>query len=223
METLMRMGERNSMDVFQIILEKKIVAIFRGIAGEQANRGAEALIQGGIQVLEVTMNTEGVLKTISDWRAKYEGKACIGAGTVIDVEMAREAVAAGAQFLISPNLDEAVVRYGVEHNIDVFPGVMTPTEIVRAWKCGARAVKLFPMASLGLSYLKDVRAPLDQIPMIVTGGVNLDNIGQFIQAGAAGVGLGNHLVNKKLIDDGNFDALQALARSYVDAVTAASR
>ncbi len=219
----MRMGERNSMDVFQIILEKKIVAIFRGIAGEQANRGAEALIQGGIQVLEVTMNTEGVLKTISDWRAKYEGKACIGAGTVIDVEMAREAVAAGAQFLISPNLDEAVVRYGVEHNIDVFPGVMTPTEIVRAWKCGARAVKLFPMASLGLSYLKDVRAPLDQIPMIVTGGVNLDNIGQFIQAGAAGVGLGNHLVNKKLIDDGNFDALQALARSYVDAVTAASR
>lgn len=219
----MRMGERNSMDVFQIILEKKIVAIFRGIAGEQANRGAEALIQGGIQVLEVTMNTEGVLKTISDLRAKYEGKACIGAGTVIDVEMAREAVAAGAQFLISPNLDEAVVRYGVEHNIDVFPGVMTPTEIVRAWKCGARAVKLFPMASLGLSYLKDVRAPLDQIPMIVTGGVNLDNIGQFIQAGAAGVGLGNHLVNKKLIDDGNFDALQALARSYVDAVTAASR
>jgi 2-dehydro-3-deoxyphosphogluconate aldolase/(4S)-4-hydroxy-2-oxoglutarate aldolase len=211
------------MDVFQVILEKKIVAIFRGVAGEAANRGAEALIQGGIQVLEVTMNTEGVLKTISDWRAKYEGKACIGAGTVIDVEMAREAVAAGAQFLISPNLDEAVVRYGVERGIDVFPGVMTPTEIVRAWKCGARAVKLFPMASLGLSYLKDVRAPLDQIPMIVTGGVNLENIGQFIQAGAAGVGLGNHLVNKKLIDDGNFDALQALARSYVDAVTAASR
>jgi len=211
------------MDLLKVIESQKIVAIFRGVSGEGADRGAEALIRAGIQVLEVTMNTDGALASLSKWRETYEGKAYLGAGTVLDLEMAKEAVAAGAQFLISPNLDEEVVRYGLEQGVDVFPGVMTPTEIVRAWKAGARAVKLFPMGSLGLQYLKDVRAPLDRIPMIVTGGVNLNNIADFIQAGVAGVGLGSNLVDKKLIAEGKYDEIEANARKYVEAVAAASR
>lgn len=211
------------MDLLQVVQENKIVAIFRGVSGEGADRGAEALIRGGIKVLEVTMNTEGALQSLAGWRKKYEGQAYLGAGTVLDLEMAKQAIGAGAQFLISPNLDEEVVRYGVEQGIDVFPGVMTPTEIVRAWKAGARAVKLFPMATLGIQYLKDVRAPLDQIPMIVTGGVNLNNIADFIAAGVAGVGLGSNLVEKKLIAEGKYDELEANARKYVEAVAAASR
>jgi 2-dehydro-3-deoxyphosphogluconate aldolase/(4S)-4-hydroxy-2-oxoglutarate aldolase len=211
------------MDLLQVIERNKIVAIFRGVSGEGADRGAEALIRGGIKVLEVTMNTEGALATLSSWRRTYGGTAYLGAGTVLDLEMAKQAVAAGAQFLISPNLDEEVVRYGIEQGVDVFPGVMTPTEIVRAWKAGARAVKLFPMGTLGIQYLKDIRAPLDQIPMIVTGGVNVNNIGDFIAAGVTGVGLGSNLVEKKLIGEGKFDELEANARKYVEAVARASR
>lgn len=210
------------MDVLQTIERHKIVAIFRGVSGEGADRAAAALVRGGIKALEVTMNTEGALRTLSGWREAYGGQAYIGAGTVLDAAMAEEAVSAGAQFLISPNLDEAVVRYGVERGIDVFPGVMTPTEMVRAWKAGARAVKLFPMATLGLQYLKDIRAPLDHIPIIVTGGVSLSNIGDFVRAGAAGVGLGSHLVDKALVAAGKFDELEARARSYVEAAAAAA-
>lgn len=208
------------MDALKAIETNKIVAIFRGVSGEGADRGAEALIRGGIRVLEVTMNTEGALGSLERWRTAYEGQAFFGAGTVLDLEMAKQAVASGAQFLISPNLDEEVVRYGVEQGVDVFPGVMTPSEIVRAWKVGARAVKLFPMASLGLNYLKDIRAPLDSIPMIVTGGVNLDNIADFLKAGAVGVGLGSNLVDKKLIAAGQFDRLEENARAYVEAAAA---
>lgn len=211
------------MDVLQVVEQHKIVAIFRGVSGEGADRGAEALIRGGVKVLEVTMNTDGALNSLERWRKQHADTALIGAGTVLDLEMAKQAVASGAQFLISPNLDEEVVRFGLEQGVDVFPGVMTPTEIVRAWKAGARAVKLFPMASLGLKYLKDIRAPLDSIPIIVTGGVSLDNIADFIKAGASGVGLGSNLVDKKLIDAGKFDELEANARAYVEAAAAASR
>lgn len=209
------------MDALQTIEQYKIVAIFRGVSGSGADLAAASLVRGGIRALEVTMNTEGALRTIAGWRATYEGRACIGAGTVLDAAMAEEAVAAGAQFLISPNLDEAVVRYGLDRGIDVFPGVMTPTEIVRAWKAGAQAVKLFPMASLGLPYLRDIRAPLDHIPIIVTGGVSLSNIGDFIRAGAAGVGLGSNLVDKALVAAGRFDELESNARKYAEAVNAA--
>lgn len=211
------------MDVLKLIEEHKIIAIFRGVSGADAERGAESLLDAGIKLMEITMNTPGAMESLASWRKKYGDAACFGAGTVLDLEMAKIAVESGAQFIISPNLDEDVVRYGVERGIDVFPGVMTPTEIVRASKAGARAVKLFPMATLGLQYLKEIRAPLDQIPMIVTGGVNLNNIEEFIRAGAAGVGLGSHLVDKKLIAEGSFAALEANARKYVQAVKAASQ
>lgn len=206
------------MDLMHVLHQHKIIAIFRGVPGEAADRAAEALIQGGIRLLEVTMNTAGGMALLSGWREKFDGRAYFGAGTVLDLAMAKTAVAAGAQFLVSPNLDEEVVRYGAEQGIDVFPGVMTPTEIVRAWKAGARAVKLFPMASLGLPYLKEVCAPLDHIPMIPTGGISLDNMRDFLQAGAAGLGIGSHLVNKRLIAEGRFDELEATARKFAEAV-----
>lgn len=205
------------MDTLQFIEQHKIIAIFRGVSGSDADRAAEALVRAGIKLMEVTMNTPGALQNVADWRKRYEGTVLIGAGTVLDLAMAKQAVEAGAEFLVSPNLDEEVVRYGVEQGISVIPGAMTPTEIVRAWKAGAAAVKLFPMASLGLKYLKDVRAPLDSIPLVVTGGVNLDNIADFLAAGAVGVGLGSNLVDKKLIADGKYDELEANARKYAEA------
>ncbi|WP_274652896.1 bifunctional 4-hydroxy-2-oxoglutarate aldolase/2-dehydro-3-deoxy-phosphogluconate aldolase [Paenibacillus humicola] len=200
------------------LLKDKIVAIFRGIEDRHADPAGEALLNGGITMMEVTMNTDGALMVIARWREKFGGRAAIGAGTVLDLEMAKDAVAAGAQFLISPNLDEAVVAYGIERGVSVWPGVMTPTEIVRAWKAGADAVKIFPMGALGWKYLAEIRAPLNHIPMMATGGVDLHNIGDYFKAGASAVGMGSKLVNLDLVREGRFDLMTEHARKFTEAV-----
>ncbi|QGG55174.1 bifunctional 4-hydroxy-2-oxoglutarate aldolase/2-dehydro-3-deoxy-phosphogluconate aldolase [Paenibacillus sp. B01] len=200
---------------------EKIVAIFRGIGREEADGAARALAAGGIRLMEVTLNTEGALPILARWRERLDGQAHVGAGTVLDERMAREAVAAGAEFLISPNLDEAVVEYGASRGVSVWPGVMTPTEIVRAWKAGAEAVKIFPMGSLGHRYLQELKAPLDHIPMMATGGVDLDNIGDYLRAGADAVGLGSKLVQLQLAREGRFEEMERRAAEFVAAVRAA--
>ena len=200
------------------LLEHKIVAILRGIEDGRADDTARALIDGGIKLMEITMNTDGASAMIYRWREKFGDDAHIGAGTVIDAKKAEEAVAAGAQFLISPNLDEEVIAYGKERGIAVWPGVMTPTEIVKAMKAGADAVKLFPMGTLGVSYLKEIRGPLQDIPILATGGVDLHNIGEYFRAGANAVGMGGKLVNMEWVKEGRFDAIADRARAFVDAV-----
>ncbi|GKU80421.1 bifunctional 4-hydroxy-2-oxoglutarate aldolase/2-dehydro-3-deoxy-phosphogluconate aldolase [Paenibacillus sp. L3-i20] len=200
------------------LLEHKIVAILRGIEDRHADNTARALIDGGIRLMEITMNTEGATRMIERWRTLFGSEAFIGAGTVIDVEAAEMAVAAGAQFLISPNLDEAVIAYGQERGIAVWPGVMTPTEMVKAWKAGADAVKLFPMGTLGIGYLKEIRAPLANIPIIATGGVDLHNIKEYFHAGANAVGMGGKLVQMDWIKEGKFELVTERARAFVDAV-----
>jgi 2-dehydro-3-deoxyphosphogluconate aldolase/(4S)-4-hydroxy-2-oxoglutarate aldolase len=208
-------------ELMQSLSREKIVAIIRGISAESGDATAKALADGGIVFLEVTLNTDGALDMISRFRADYEGRLRIGAGTVLDLGQAKEAVAAGAEYIISPNLDEEVVHYGVEQGVEVWPGTMTPTEIVRAYKAGASAVKVFPMGSLGINYLKEIRAPLNHIPMVATGGVNLQNINSVLDAGAIAVGLGGNLVDKQLVKDGKFDELRKLAQAYVNEVQGA--
>lgn len=198
--------------------EEKIVAILRGVPKERGNEIAGALCRGGIVFTEVTMNTEGALDMISSWREKFGDCMRIGAGTVLDLELAKEAVRAGAEYLISPNLDEAVVDFALSQGIAVFPGAMTPTEIMKAWKAGATAVKVFPMATLGVSYLKEVRASLDHIPMLVTGGVRLDNIRDFLAAGATALGLGGYLVHPALVREGRYETIMQNAADLVRAV-----
>lgn len=200
------------------LLKEKIVAIFRGIEDKDADQAAKALIDGGITMMEITLNTEGATVMINRWRERFGEQAAIGAGTVLDLDMAKEAAAAGAQFLISPNLDEAVVAYGRERGISVWPGVTTPTEIVRAWKAGADAVKLFPLETLGWKYLAEIRAPLNHIPMIATGGVNIDNIADYFRAGASAVGMGGKLVNLDWVRSGQFNLLTEQARKFTEAV-----
>lgn len=207
-----------STNLMRILSEEKIVAIMRGIEAEAGDATAEALANGGIRLLEVTMNTNGALQMISRFRENYGSRMHIGAGTVLNLNMAKEAAQAGAEYFISPNLDEEVIEYALGRGIGVWPGTMTPTEIVRAFEAGAQAVKVFPMGSLGINYLKEIRAPLDHIPMIATGGVNLQNIGDFLDTGIVGVGLGGSLVNKKLIAERRFAELTELARSFVTAV-----
>lgn len=206
----------NSM--LELLLQHKIVAILRGIEDRHADTAAQALIDGGIHMMEITMNTEGAAAMIERWRTKFDGKAAVGAGTVTDVALAEQAVAAGAQYLISPNLDEEVIAYGRERGLSVWPGVMTPTEIVKAWKAGADAVKIFPMGTLGIGYLQEIRGPLNDIPMIATGGVDLHNIADYFKAGANAVGMGSKLVNMEWVRKGKFDQVTDRARQFVEAV-----
>ncbi|SFJ47868.1 2-dehydro-3-deoxyphosphogluconate aldolase / (4S)-4-hydroxy-2-oxoglutarate aldolase [Paenibacillus sp. UNC496MF] len=206
-----------SLNLLQALYEEKIIAIIRGIPEEAGDATAKALADGGIVFLEVTLNTDGALGMIARFREQYAGRMRIGAGTVLDLGQAKEAVAAGAEYIISPNLDEEVIAYGLEHGVDVWPGTMTPTEIVRAFKAGATAVKLFPLGSLGVNYLKEIRAPLNHIPIIATGGVNLQNIRGVLDAGAAAVGLGGNLVDKQLVKDGKFEELTKLAKAFTAA------
>ncbi|MBD2847841.1 bifunctional 4-hydroxy-2-oxoglutarate aldolase/2-dehydro-3-deoxy-phosphogluconate aldolase [Paenibacillus sp. IB182496] len=204
-------------EMLERLQREKIVAIFRGIGQDHADAAAGALIEGGITMMEVTMNTAGATRIIDSWRTRFGEQAAIGAGTVLDMGMAVEAIDAGAQFLISPNLDEGVVALGASRGVSVWPGVMTPTEIVRAWSAGAEAVKVFPMGTLGWKYLAEIRAPLDQIPMIATGGVDLDNIGDYFRAGACAVGMGSKLVNLEWAREGKLDQLRERAAAFAAA------
>jgi len=214
---------RKPSELLQSLAEQKIVAIIRGIEADKGDKTAQALADGGIVFMEVTLNTDGALDMITRFRERYAGKMRIGAGTVLDLAQAKAAEAAGAEYIISPNLDEEVVSYCVERGLEVCPGTMTPSEIVRAYKLGAGAVKVFPMGSLGVGYLKEIRAPLNHIPMVATGGVNLQNIRTVLDAGAIAVGLGGNLVDKKLIAESKFDELRKLAQAYVDEVRGVKR
>ncbi|WP_336773830.1 bifunctional 4-hydroxy-2-oxoglutarate aldolase/2-dehydro-3-deoxy-phosphogluconate aldolase [Paenibacillus sp. MMO-58] len=205
--------------MLELLLEHKIVAILRGIEDHQADAAGQAMIDGGIRLMEITMNTPGAAVMIERWRSRFDGQASVGAGTVLDMEMAKTAVAAGAQFLISPNLDEEVIAYGQERGVSVWPGVMTPTEIVKAWKAGAEAVKLFPMGTLGTKYLSEIRGPLDSIPIMATGGVDLHNIADYFAAGANAVGMGGKLLNLDWVREGRFDLITGRARQFVEAVS----
>jgi len=203
-------------DLLASVKEEKIIAIFRGIAKDNGEQTAKALAAGGISFLEITLNTDGALDLIDELKGKFGGRLHIGAGTVLNLAMAKDAISAGAEYIISPNLDEKVLSFGLEQGIEVWPGTMTPTEIVRAYELGASAVKVFPIGSLGINYIKDLRAPLNHIPMIATGGVNLDNIQEVLRYGAAAVGLGGNLVDKRLIEKGDFEQITKLASAYCE-------
>ncbi|XID94039.1 bifunctional 4-hydroxy-2-oxoglutarate aldolase/2-dehydro-3-deoxy-phosphogluconate aldolase [Paenibacillaceae bacterium WGS1546] len=209
-------------ELLNALVREKIVAIARGLTMDEVKASARALSEGGIAFLEVTLNTEGALGMIAKLREEYGDRMRIGAGTVLDIGQAKEAIAAGAEYLISPNVDVEVIYHGAEQGLDVWPGAMTPTEIVQAYKAGASAIKLFPMGTLGIGYLKEVRAPLDDIPFIATGGVNLQNIRDVLDAGAVAVGMGGKLLDPALVKAGKYDQLRELARAFANKAHGAS-
>lgn len=204
------------MSLLSRLKQEKIVAILRHVPTTKMNHTVQALHEGGINILEVTMNSEGALDSIHQLRNSFaQENIVVGAGTVLNLQMAKEAIAAGAQFLLSPNLDLNVIDYAVEKGIDVWPGVMTPTEMVNAWSAGATAIKLFPAGFLGPGFIKDIKAPLEHIPIIATGGINLENQHTYFNAGVTAVGLGSQLVNLEMIADNRFEDLKRLATQFV--------
>ena len=205
------------------IKEEKIIAIIRHLGAKDAEALCEALYKGGIRLAEITFDPAGTIpaeetaKTISVLRDKFAGKMLIGAGTVLDMDYVRIAIGAGAEFIISPNTDPDVIRYTKECGRVSIPGAMTPTEVVSAYRAGADFVKVFPSDTLGLKFIKALRAPLPHIPLIPTGGINTGNIADFLSAGAAAVGIGSNLSRNDLVKAGRLDEITALAEEYLRA------
>ena len=178
------------------ILDSKIVAIIRGAKSADVLKITRALLEGGIKVLEVTLNSEKALAVIEELADQIGDRVLIGAGTVLSAEAAKEAIAAGAKFIISPNVDIETIKMTKHLDVVSIPGAYTPTEIITAFNNGGDIIKVFP-ASGNVGYIKDIRGPLPHIPLMATGGVGINNILEFKKAGAAAFGIGSSLVNTK--------------------------
>ena len=185
-------------------------------------RIAEALREGGLKCLEITMTTPGALEAIEGSRERLPD-VLMGAGTVLDAVTAREAILAGAQFLVTPTVAPDVIEMAHRYGIPVIPGAMTPTEILACWEAGADMVKVFPASVLGSGYIKAVRGPLPQIPLVPTGGITADNAGDFIKAGAALVCAGGWLVDRSALAQGRYEVLTRKAKSLLEAVRTARK
>lgn len=208
--------------IIQKVLDKKIVAIVRGVYGEDCVKLAQALYDGGIELLEVTFDQSKpealgrTSDTIHELVVRLGDKMAFGAGTVTSLEMLELAKNAGAQFIVSPDTNEEVIKATVAGGMVSMPGALTPTEILNAHRYGADFVKVFPTSSLGTAYIKAVRGPINHVRLLAVGGVNEKNIGEFIKAGVDGAGVGGNLVNKEWIARGEFDKITALAKEFVE-------
>ena len=209
-------------DVLKRIREIGIIPVVRATSAEEALAAVEAIRAGGIPILEITLTVPGAVKIIRELTKRLGDDALIGAGTVLDADSARECVDAGARFIVSPSLDVPTIETCRRLDVAVFPGALTPTEIVTAWKAGADAVKVFPASAVGgATYLKSVKAPLPQIELIPTGGVSLKTVADFIAAGAFALGVGADLVDLAALRRGDAASITEKARQYVAAVVAA--
>jgi len=202
----------------RLMEETGVVAVIRTQDGGELVSICEALVAGGVLAVEITMTSPGALEAIYQASKVLGGKAIIGAGSVLDGETARAALLAGADFLVSPVLRQDVITMAKRYGKIVIPGAFTPTEILTAWEAGADVVKVFPATKLGPEFFKDIRGPLPQVKLTPTGGVNLGNLGQFLQAGAVFVGVGSALVNRDIVARRDWAALSVLAAQYIAAV-----
>jgi 2-dehydro-3-deoxyphosphogluconate aldolase/(4S)-4-hydroxy-2-oxoglutarate aldolase len=199
------------------VLDAGIVAIVRSSDSEQLVAVAQALAEGGINVVEITFTVPNALEVIQQVRRALGDQILLGAGTVLDPETARHALLAGAEFIVGPTVNLDVIRLCRRYDKLVMPGAFTPTEALTAWEAGADIVKVFPADVGGPNYLKALRAPLPQIRLMPTGGVDLKNAAAYFQAGACCIGVGSQLVDPKAIAAGDFARIRDLARQFVAA------
>ena len=204
--------------IINLIQEKKIIAIVRGIEAEVCLKVSEALLDGGISLIEVTFDQrsdEGIsntLKAIESLDKTFGNDLYVGAGTVLNEEQVQLAAKCGAKYIISPDTKEAVIKETIKLGMVSMPGALTPTEIAYAHDCGADFVKIFPAGNLGPGYIKAVRSPLAHIKLLGVGGINAENIPEFLKAGCCGFGVGGNLVNAKWIAEGRYDLITECAK-----------
>lgn len=203
------------------ILEVGIVPVIRASSAAEGRFAAEAVLHGGIPIVEITMTVPGAVQVIAEI-ARDLPEMLVGAGTVLDADMARRCLDAGATFLVSPGLDLGTVKLALREGIVMMAGALTPTEIMTAWREGSDFVKVFPCAQVGgPAYIKALKGPLPQVPLVPTGGVNLETAAAFISAGAAALGVGGELVKKEAVHARRADILEDLTRRFVRIVSEA--
>jgi len=213
-------------DILKRIYKNKIIAIIRGIGSDRILPTVEALLNGGISLLEVTYNHESnavendTLTSLLLITKEFGNDVCLGVGTVLTTKQVEDAIDSGVQYIISPNTDVSVIKKTKELGKISIPGAFTPSEMVLAYHAGADIVKLFPAGVLGTKYIKAVLSPLSHIPVVAVGGVDADNAAEFIKAGAIGVGVGGKLVDVKSIYAGEYDNITRTAREYLSKIKA---
>src|SRR5208283_4434998 len=209
-------------EILAAITRIGIVPIVRTDSAEGAIKAIEAMYRGGIRAAEITMTVPGAIKALEKLSDQFGDKMVLGAGTVLDPETARACMLAGAQFFVTPALRLSTIEMAKRYSKVVFPGALTPTEVLTAWEAGADAVKIFPCGNVGgPKYIKALKGPFPKIEMIPTGGVNLETAGEFLKAGACAVAVGGELVDAKLIRDGRYDLIEEKARQYLAAIAKA--
>jgi 2-dehydro-3-deoxyphosphogluconate aldolase/(4S)-4-hydroxy-2-oxoglutarate aldolase len=205
--------------ITQRIHEIGLVPVLRATSAREAMTIADAIILGGVTVLEVTMTVPGAIHVIEELTKHHGDKLLVGAGTVLDAETARSCMLAGAQFIVSPALDIRTIELCRRYSVPVMPGALTPTEILTAWEAGADLVKVFPCSALGgARYLKALQGPLPQIQLVPTGGVSLSTAEEFLSAGAFALGVGSDLVDAKAAAEGRTEVITENARKYIGIV-----
>lgn len=206
-------------DIFNRMIEEGVIPVVRVSSAQEAIEVSDAIKAGGISLIEITMSVQGAIDVIKELTRKYKDEIIMGAGTILDPETGRAALLAGAQFIVSPTLNLDLIQLAHRYSAVVIPGAMTPTEILTAWNAGADMVKVFPAAQLGgPEYLKAIRGPLPQILLVPTGGVNLQNAGAFIKAGATALGVGGELVDKKAVKEKKFNVITENTRDFLKAI-----
>jgi 2-dehydro-3-deoxyphosphogluconate aldolase/(4S)-4-hydroxy-2-oxoglutarate aldolase len=205
----------NKLQVRDQILEIGVVPVVRAGSAAEAQLAAQAVCDGGIPIVEITMTVPGAVEVIRELRKSANSSVLIGAGTVLDAETARRCVEAGAQFLVSPGLNLPTIEFAVRSEILMMAGALTPTEVITAWNAGSDFVKVFPCGQVGgAKYIKALKGPLPQIPLVPTGGVNLNTAAEFIEAGAAALGIGGELVQADALRTGKADVIVENARKF---------
>jgi 2-dehydro-3-deoxyphosphogluconate aldolase / (4S)-4-hydroxy-2-oxoglutarate aldolase len=207
-------------DVVKRIEREGVIAIVRLPDAKLGREVANALLAGGISAIEITMTVPRAVELIAELSSAVP-QALIGAGTVTDAQTARDVIAAGARYVISPVFRPAVVDACLERDVPVMPGCFSPTEIFSAWEMGVDAVKLFPATALGPTFIKDLRGPFPSLKVVPTGGVSLGNAADWIRAGAMAIGVGSAMVDAKAVQAGRFDILADNARAFAAAVRGA--
>ncbi len=209
------------LDLLNRIVNPGIVAIMRADSPDCLVCAAKALLEGGVTAMEVTMTTPDALGAISGIAREFTGRVLIGVGSVLDAETCRGALLAGAEFIVTPVLRPEVIRMGNRYGKPVICGAYTPTEALAAYECGADFIKIFPADALGPQYIKNLLAPMPQLPIIPTGGVMPETVGSFIKAGCVALGVGSGLVSKAILERRDWEALTTAAAAYVAAMKTA--
>jgi 2-dehydro-3-deoxyphosphogluconate aldolase / (4S)-4-hydroxy-2-oxoglutarate aldolase len=213
--------QRTREQILELITGGGVVAIMRAPSAEMLGQISEALLAGGVSNIEVTMTTPKAIAAIEQLSDRFGDRALIGVGSVIDGATARDAIAAGAQFVVSPVFSREVVETTRSYGKVSIPAGLTPTEILTAWKAGGDLVKVFPSTQLGPGYFREILAPLPQLRLVPTGGVDLKSVGEWIKAGAACVGIGSALVTKDAMSKGDWGSITSNAKAFVEAIRGA--